>query len=266
MADRGATLAQLRDLVERARPVTPSSERTLPVLPALSPLLPGGALRRGQVVAVDGGCGATTLALALLAGPTRAGSWAACVGAPQLGWSAAADVGVDLSRTVAVRPPTKGWAEVVAALVDAFDVVVCGPELSPSAAEARRLAGRARERGSVLVPLGDPRAGRGSVRRGWGEPDVRWSVDGARWHGPGCGWGHLRTRRATVAATGRGELSRPRRVELWLPGPDGVAPAEPEAAPAPVVPLRRPARHRTDPQHPAAGTRTGPGRGDTATG
>jgi hypothetical protein len=246
MADRGATLAQLRDLVERARPVVPAHERTLPVLPALSPLLPGGTLRRGQVVAVEGGAGATTLVLALIAGPTRAGWGGAGVGASVRGWAPAPDVGVDLARTVAVRPPERTWAEVVAALVDAFDVVVCGPDHAPAAAETRRLARRARERGAVVVSLGDARPGRTSVRRGWGEPDVRWSVAGARWHGPGCGWGHLRTRRVTVAATGRGELGRPRRVDLWLPGPSGVTLAE--ADPAPVVPLHpggRPARAGT---------------------
>lgn len=242
----GATIAQLRELVDRARPVTLAHERTLPVLTSLQPLLPGGALRRGQVVAVAGGPGSTTLALALLAGPTCAGSWVACVGVPQLGWQAAAEAGVDLSRTVVVRPPTRSWVEVVAALVDAFDVVLCGPQHRPGAAEVRRLVHRARERGSVLVALGDPRPSRGDgparpAERSWATCDVRLSVVSGGWEGPGRGWGHLRGRRATVSAVGRGELARPRRVDLWLPGPDGavaVVAGGSTGELAPVVPLR----------------------------
>lgn len=247
MPARGATIAQLRELVDRARPVALAHERTLPVLPSLEPLLPGGALRRGQVVAVAGGPGGTTLALALLAGPTRAGSWVACVGAPQLGWQAAAEVGVDLERTVVVRPPERSWVEVVAALVDAFDVVLCGPQHRPGAPEVRRLAHRARERGSVLVALGDPRVTTAAglarqAERSWASSDVRLSVVAGEWEGPGRGWGHLRARRVTVSAVGRGELARPRRVDLWLPGPDGavaaVATGETRQELAPVVPLR----------------------------
>jgi hypothetical protein len=53
------------------------------------------------------------------------------------------------------------------------------------------------------------------------------------WEGVEHGWGRLRGRRVTVEAVGR-RVPRPRRAELWLPGPDGmVAPAEP--APAAVL-------------------------------
>lgn len=221
-ADRGA---HLRELVEQIRPVTFAHERALPVLPALEPLLPSGGLRRGATVQVAGGPGATALALALLAGPTRAGSWAACVGVPELGWAAAAELGVAMERIVVVRPTERSWTTVLAALVDAFDLVVCGPEQAPTPTEVRRLTARARERGAVVVAVGGP-AGL-HARRAWPGADVRLTVVAADWTGPGQGWGHLAARRATVSVEGRRGLDRPRRTDLWLPGPEGVAPVEP---------------------------------------
>ena len=171
--DRATRLAPLRDLVEQIRPVTLAHERALPVVPAVEQLLPARGLQRGSTVSVAGGSGTTALAFAVLAGPTRAGSWAACVGLPELGWAAAAQLGVDLERVVVVRPPAAAWATVVAALVDAFDVVVCGPEHAPTAAEVRRLSARARERGAVLMAVGGAvAAGSGPVRLRPGPPGL----------------------------------------------------------------------------------------------
>ncbi len=226
--DRATRLAPLRDLVEQIRPVTLAHERALPVVPAVEQLLPARGLQRGSTVSVAGGSGTTALAFAVLAGPTRAGSWAACVGLPELGWAAAAQLGVDLERVVVVRPPAAAWATVVAALVDAFDVVVCGPEHAPTAAEVRRLSARARERGAVLMAVGGAvaaglgRSGSGRARRAWVGSDVRLAVGAAQWSGPGEGWGHLRSRRVSVTVQGRGGMARPRRSDLWLPGPDGT--------------------------------------------
>src|SRR5262245_20127568 len=68
----------LQELAGKARPVALANERLLPVLDPLAPLLPGGGLRRGSVVSVASG--STSLALALLAGASAAGSWCAAVG------------------------------------------------------------------------------------------------------------------------------------------------------------------------------------------
>ena len=215
--------AVLRRLVDSVRPVTAAHERTLPVLAALEPLLPAGGLVRGSSVRVADGPGAMSLALALLAGPTRAGSWAACVGLPALGWAAAAEAGVALERVAAVEPGAGSWSAVTAALLDAFDVVLCGPACRPTATDLRRLSARARERGSVLVGVDAGRrgaGGRGDGTAGW-PADVRLGTDAAVWHGVGSGHGHLRRRRLTVVATGRGHLARPRRVALWLPDAEG---------------------------------------------
>ena len=242
-ADPARRGAHLRELVEQIRPVTFAHERALPVLPALEPLLPAGGLRRGATVQVAGGPGSTALALALLAGPTRAGSWAACVGVPELGWAAAAELGVAMERIVVVRPTERSWTTVLATLVDAFDLVVCGPEQAPTPTEVRRLTARARERGAVVLAVAGP-AGL-HARRAWPGADVRLTVVDADWAGPGQGWGHLTARRATVSVEGRRGMDRPRRTELWLPGPDGVALVHPgsagrgEAGSAPVVPFRR---------------------------
>jgi hypothetical protein len=229
-------------LAARVRPVALARQQQLPVLPALAPLLTGGALRRGATVSVaasaGGAGGATSLALALAAGPSQAGSWVAAVGLESLGLVAAAGLGVALDRLVLVDEPERGqWASVVAALVDGFDVVLvaAGPRVRRRPADARRLAARVRERGAVLVAVGGDLPERSHVRL---------SVEAGAWEGlEPTGLGRLSARRAVVVAGGRGEASRPRRVHLWLPSATGeVAPADPVA---PAVPLDRHRRSAT---------------------
>jgi hypothetical protein len=167
--------------------------------------------------------GGTTLALALMVAASQAGSWCAVVGVPSLGGVTAAGLGVAVERLALVPEPGDQWATVVAALVDAVDIVLVQVPRRLRPADARRLAARARERGTILVPLGE----------GWVEgADVRLSVTGAEWHGLGRGYGHLQARSAEVMASGRGAANRQRRVRLWLPGPAGtVAAYEHEASP-----------------------------------
>jgi hypothetical protein len=205
----GEGQAAAPELKNLARPVSLARERTLPLLPALSDLLPEGGLRRGSTVAVSGG---TSLALALLAGPSQAGSWCAAVGLPSLGLVAAAEVGVALERFPMVARPGEEWPAVVAALLEAVDVVlVCLPR-HVRTGDARRLVARARERGAVLVTTGPS----GAL-----SADVRLSVAAATWDGLGQGHGRLRARRIDVVATGRGAASRERRASLWLPAATG---------------------------------------------
>jgi hypothetical protein len=208
--------AELRQVADRARPVTLAREQTLPLAPALRPLLPDGALARGSVVAV-GGIGATTLALNLAAGPSRAGSWVVVVGLGELGLAAAAEAGIDLRRVGLVDlAEDASWAGVVAALVGGIDVIVIDGRAPLTPSEGRRLAARARERGSVLVPVtpGSIPTGR---RRGAWPADVTLTVTAGRWDGLGSGHGHLHRRQARVEAEGRGRASRPRAIDLWLP-------------------------------------------------
>ena len=193
---------------------TLASERLLPVLPALRPLVPGQGLRRGTTVAVTR---SAALALALVAGASAAGSWVAAVGLPDLGIVAAAETGIALERLALVPAPgARAWPTVVAALLDAVDVVLVRAPAGLPGAQARRLAARARERGAVLVPLG-----------AWSEPaDLRLAVTSSAWQGLGQGHGRLQARQVEVVATGRGAATRERRAHLWLPSPDGtIAPA-----------------------------------------
>jgi hypothetical protein len=191
-----------------------AAERLLPVVPALQPLLPGRGLRRGTTVTVSR---SAALALALVAGASAAGSWMAAVGLPDLGIVAAAETGIALERLALVPAPgARAWPTVVAALLDAVDVVLVRSPARLPAAQARRLAARARERGAVLVPLG-----------AWPQPaDLRLAVTSSAWSGLGQGHGTLQARRVEVLVTGRGAATRERRSLLWLPSPDGtIAPA-----------------------------------------
>jgi hypothetical protein len=246
-----AALGALGALAERVRPVALAREHRVPVAEPLRPLLPGGGLRRGSVVSVSaarGTSGATSLALALVAEASAAGAWVAGVGLGSLGLVAAAELGVALERFVLVAAPRPGsWPTVVAALVDGFDLVLVDPACSMRAADARRLVARARERGSILIQLHSTRAAQPPGGAAGMAPDVRLQVTAMRWEGIGAGHGHLRARRASVEAGGRGEASRPRAADLWLPGPGGSV----EVALTPPTPLRS-----TDhPQQPPVGAR-----------
>jgi hypothetical protein len=205
---------------DRARPVALAREQTLPVVAPLTGLFPAAALPRG-ITATITGPGAASLALALAAAPSAAGSWTALVGLAGTGLAAAAELGVALERVAVVAPPAPAeWPGVVAALIGAFDLILMGPRHRVPPAAARRLVARARERGTVLVfvtgPLG---AGRLDA---WPEgPDLRLVLTGSVWHGLDDGHGHLRWRQIQVEASGRRALARPRRVDLLLPGPAG---------------------------------------------
>src|SRR4051794_29701275 len=180
------SISLLHEAAARARPVALAREHVLPVLEPLQPLLPDG-LRRGSTVTAGD---ATSLALAVVAGPSSAGSWAAAVGVSHLGLAAAAELGVALDRLVVVAdPPRQAWATVMATLIDALDVVLVRVRHRVNGADARRLTARARERGAVLVVLGD----------GWPEaPDMRLSIVRSEWEGIGDGHGHLQARRVTI--------------------------------------------------------------------
>jgi hypothetical protein len=166
----------------------------------------------------------------MAAGPSSEGSWLGAVGVSSLGLAAASELGVDLEHLVVVAdPPSPSWGTVVATLVDAFDVVLVRPRRRIGVADARRLTARARERGSVLVVLGDTTM--------WPDAlDVELSIRSAEWHGIGDGHGHLHARQVVVEADGRRAAARTRRVSLWLPAAGGGVAAVDQLAE--VRPLR----------------------------
>jgi hypothetical protein len=208
----GAEIARVISLSPvRHRDDVLADEGLLPVLPALRELLPAGGLRRGSVLA-SGDWG--LLCLALAGGAVADGAWCAVVGVPSFGVRAAADVGLDPGRLLLVPDPGRGWPQVVASLLDGFDIVLLRPPDQPSAGLRHKLEAAARRYGSVLVVAGD-----------WPGAQARLAVTDAQWTGIGAGHGRLRARRARVVASGRGAGEMPRSAWLWLPGPDGAVTA-----------------------------------------
>ena len=199
---------ELREIAGKVAPVALAGDQLLPVRPDLEELFPRRGLKRGSVVGITAGDGATSLALATVAAASQQGSWSAFVGLGALGVVAASEAGIDLARCALVPDPGPTWATVVAALLDAIDLVVLAPPARVvRAADARRLSARARERGAVLLVVG-----------AWPEgPDVRLRPLAARWTGLGDGHGALASRSLEVLAGGRGAAARERRHVVRLP-------------------------------------------------
>jgi len=173
--------------------------RPLPVLPALAGLV---ELRTGTACAVT----ETGLAMALMAGPAQAGEWAAVVGVPDFGLEAAAQMGIDLTRTIVVPEPGEHWLSVTAGLVDVTGVVLVRPPGPVSEYQAGRLAARLRQKDAVLIALGT-----------WPRCALRLAARESMWLGLGQGHGHLRGRVVRVVVTT--SAAPPRTASLLLPGP-----------------------------------------------
>ena len=107
-------------------------------------------------------------------------------------------------------------------MLDGFELVVTRIPRRLNAAMLRRVLARVQARESVLIAVGEP---------GPLVPDIALEASTPVWEGVADGWGHLCGRRVTVAATGR-RVPRPRRAELWLPGPGGGVAAVEEPLPA----------------------------------
>lgn len=201
----------------------------VPVLPAFRDVVPGGGLRPGSVLGLDGR-GAASLGAALVAGVSRhggeegTGGWCAVVGMPDFGVAAATGMGASPERLLLVDEPGERWPDVVAALVEAVELVLVRPPERPPATAVRRLSALARKHGCVLT-LSGPHA------REWPGTRLRMRVEEAEWEGLGDGHGRLTRRRARVVAEGRDAPGRGRDAWLWFPGPDGgVSPAPDPAA------------------------------------
>ncbi|HKR51816.1 MAG TPA: hypothetical protein VJT72_19985 [Pseudonocardiaceae bacterium] len=192
----------------RERLDIPGGRPPFPVVEPFAMLLPGGGLRRGSVIAVQG---STALLLALLAAATAQGAWAAVVGVGDLGVLAAAEAGVVVPRLALIPRPGPDPAKVAAALLDGVDLVALADADRVSSGARRSLAARARQRGSVLLPLGR-----------WPGADVELSCRAEAWYGAEAGHGRLRSREVVVRAVGRGAAARPRAARLLLPGPGGA--------------------------------------------
>ena len=210
-----AARAFLDNTARRVQPTVLASERTILVPGELAGLLPGGGLRRGSVVSVEGalGSGATSVVLRLAAAATAVGEWAAVVDLDgTLGGVAAVEAGVVLERLAVVRRvPLDRWAMVVGVLLDHLTLVVAEVPARCRAGDARRLVARARERASILVAAGP--AGTWPA-----EAALRLRTDGSEWHEAGRGAGILTDRTLHVRAGGAGAASREKARALALAG------------------------------------------------
>ena len=210
------------DLAAAVAPTTLARQRTLPVADPLQPLLPEGGLARGRAVACRG-VAATSLTLALAAEATAAGAWLAVVDVPWLGVEAAAELGVPLERLVRVEPATPvmptAWADLVAAVLDGFELVVTRVPRRVNAAVLRRVQSRIQAREAVLLAVGDP----GPLTRRRGDGGVDAGVGGRRGAAPGtCAAAGSPSCRPGGASRGRAAPS------CGCPVPGGaVAAAEP---------------------------------------
>jgi hypothetical protein len=207
-------------------PAVMAHERLLPVHPVLAPLFgvaPGEpGLVRGHTV-VCSGSAAMSCALAVMAAPTRAGSWAGVVGLPSVGVAAAAELGVELSRTIFVADASttsstssktsSDMAAILSALIDGVEVLVLSRRVVAAVSDGvmRKLHTRMQSRGSVLVLVGDP----GSI-----SADVRVNASTVMWEGVGAGNGHLQRRRVNIELDAR-RRGRPTRADVWLPDQHG---------------------------------------------
>lgn len=117
---------------------------------ALAPLLPDG-LARGSVVEV---AGSTSLLLAMAGAACEGGAWCAMASVPDVGWQAAAAVGLPLDRVAVVPAPGPDAPLVLAALADGFDVLVVGRCPALTQRDQRSLTARLRSRGAVLLTAG----------------------------------------------------------------------------------------------------------------
>jgi hypothetical protein len=206
LAAPGPRPARVEELQARIRGMqaTRLDSKAVPTHSALRSVLPGGTLREGTVVQVEG---STTLLMALLAGPSASGRWVAVAGIPEFGVEAAARFGIALERLVLVPDPGRQWLTVVAALADVIPVVAVRPAGRVSPAESSRLQARLRQRGTTLLVAGE-----------WPGSDARLGVEESEWQGLERGHGHLAEREVVVSVAGRGEFVRSARSRLRLPG------------------------------------------------
>jgi hypothetical protein len=191
----------------RSRLGVPTVRAPLPVAPSLLPLFADGGVVRGRTVACTGDA-ALSVALAVSAATTRAGSWLAVVGVPHLGVGAAVEAGVAIERLVLVQPPmaSREWVTTVAALVEGFDVLIVAPPASLTEHDARRLQSRIVARQSVLLVVNVPGAlsspgSRTASRVFAADLDVH--ADTVSWSGIERGGSHITQRLVHVRVGGR---------------------------------------------------------------
>jgi len=216
-------------LRERVQTNVLTHEQTVPVAAEFASLFPERALVRGRTLACAGPA-ATSTGMAVVAAAVAGGAWLAVVDVPTFGLDAASEVGIALERVVAVSvtpsaaddpipSSTSGasgpssWVDVMAAVVDGFDIVLARVPADAAAGPLRRLATRIRQRGAVVILLGDAIAGQDGAM----PCDGVIESGGIVWSGLGVGFGTLRQRTVELHMSGRRVPGR-RQCRVTLPG------------------------------------------------
>lgn len=183
-------LATVRSLQQRISSMQPARlDQGLPTPPALRPLLPNGALRKGAPTAVQG---SLQLALSLLSGVSASGAWCGVIGVPSLGFEAAAQVGLGLDRLVLIPDPGRHALSIAGMLSEVLTALILCPRTQPSPGEVERLHARLRDHGTALV-----------VTNAWPRSDTALRVTNSRWSGLGTGHGLLDTHELSVQSVDR---------------------------------------------------------------
>lgn len=216
--------ALLADVTRLTSPRTAviTGEHSLPVLPGLRELLPGGGLARGSVITVPE---VGLLLLALAAAASAQGAWCALAGVREAGVLAAADLGLCPERTLLTPHLGPHWPQVVTSLADGCEIVIVRPPTAAPAQLRRRMEAALRRAGGVLLVAGE-----------WPGAQLQLRVLRREWSGLSDGRGRLRACRAEIGGYGRGAAGRPQTSWLWLPAEDGAV--RPAAPPEVSTPLR----------------------------
>ncbi|MCG2804260.1 MAG: hypothetical protein L6256_02265 [Propionicimonas sp.] len=191
-------------------------QRPFAVHPSLLPVLGESGLKPGAAYVLET---SGSLLHALLAEPSQEGHWCGVVGLPTFAAEAAQLAGVRLDRLVLVPEPAEQWLAATAALAEVVPVLAVRPFGRVRESDAARLMSRLRDRGSVLLVVGD-----------WPRAEARFTLTEPRWHGLGNGHGRLAGRELQVGVTSR-RYPAGRSARLVLPSSNGRIAAVESAAP-----------------------------------
>lgn len=181
--NQAATVRTLRQRITEMQPLH-LDERALPTAAELSGLLPGGALRAGTSITVQG---SLQLSLALIAAASASGAWCGAIGVPEIGFEAAAALGLALERFVVVPEPGTHGLSIAATLSEVLTAIVLRPVGQVGPSEASRVTAKLRDRGTALIVLGS-----------WPGAECRLQITASRWTGLGEGHGLLDARELRV--------------------------------------------------------------------
>lgn len=148
--DAARSLTQVSGLIS---PQLLASERYLELSGSLAKIFPQGRIQRGSVILFEGGLnsGVTSATFEFLATELVQKSWCALVGFENIGFFAAFQKGVNLTKVVSVPDPGQDVAQVAAVLMEAFPIVVLANPRYISFSQVRNLTARIRQNSSIIV-------------------------------------------------------------------------------------------------------------------